>query len=137
MARLLLVLLATAVLSGAEAVVFSRCGLANELSARGFLDLPNWVCLVEAESSRDTSAIGPPNSDGSQDFGLFQINNYYWCGMGAPGGDCNVDCYALTDDSIVDDSACAKLIYGRHGFSAWYGWQRECDGQTLPDLSGC
>lgn len=50
------------------------------------------VCLVESESSRNTGIVGGPNSDGSYDYGLFQINNRYWCKVGYPGGDCNIDC---------------------------------------------
>lgn len=37
------------------------------------------VCLVESESSYRTDIVGPPNVDGSRDWGLFQINDRYWC----------------------------------------------------------
>lgn len=32
----------------------------------------------------------------------------------------------LLDDNVADDFACAKKIYARHGFKAWYGWQAKC-----------
>lgn len=50
------------------------------------------VCLVEAESSGNTAAKGGPNTDGSYDYGLFQINNRYWCKDGSAGGECHIDC---------------------------------------------
>lgn len=53
------------------------------------------VCLVEAESSRNTAAVGPANSNGSRDYGLFQINNKYWCSNGVAGKDCNVKCEGI------------------------------------------
>ncbi|XP_026471188.1 lysozyme-like [Ctenocephalides felis] len=122
----------------AEARILTRCQIAQELSKQGFPRdlLDHWVCLVEAESSGNTAAVGPPNNDGSRDYGLFQINNKYWCQNGAPGKDCNVSCEDLLTDDISRASTCAKLIYNRHGFSAWYGWQAKCQ-TSRPDISGC
>lgn len=45
-----------------------------------------------AESSGNTAAVGGPNTDGSYDYGLFQINSRYWCTVGSPGNGCNIDC---------------------------------------------
>ncbi|XP_026471311.1 lysozyme-like [Ctenocephalides felis] len=122
----------------AEAKIFTRCGLAQELLKQGFpkTKLDHWVCLVEAESSRNTAAVGPANSNGSRDYGLFQINNKYWCSNGVAGKDCNVKCEDLTTNDITKASKCAKLIYQRHGFTAWYGWQAKCQ-TTRPNLSSC
>lgn len=51
------------------------------------------VCLVDAESSFQTHVKGGPNSDGSYDYGLFQISDRYWCNPGDhPGKGCNVRC---------------------------------------------
>ncbi len=55
-------------------------------------DLPDWMCLVEHESSFDSGVKGGPNSDGSYDYGLFQINSRYWCQPGKRGGECNIEC---------------------------------------------
>nr|CAD7414965.1 unnamed protein product [Timema poppensis] len=73
---------------------FSRCELARELRRQGFPmhQLPDWVCLIESESSRDTAAIGRLNDDGSEDHGLFQISDKFWCGRGYTGKGCNVNC---------------------------------------------
>ena len=57
--------------------------------------------------------------------------------MGA-GADCNVACSKLIDSNIADDVACAKIIYKRHGFDAWYGWKAKCKGQNLDSyIDGC
>lgn len=50
------------------------------------------VCLVEYESTRNSTAKGGPNWDGSYDWGLFQINDRYWCRPGYPGGVCKITC---------------------------------------------
>lgn len=50
------------------------------------------VCLVENESARNTDKTNS-NRNGSKDYGLFQINDKYWCSnSGSPGKDCNVTC---------------------------------------------
>jgi hypothetical protein len=43
----------------------------------------------------------------------------------------------LLNDDISDDVKCAKLIYRRHQFSAWYGWKSKCNGKALPNVSNC
>nr|CAD7604603.1 unnamed protein product [Timema genevievae] len=118
--------------------VYSQCELANDLKNRGMPgSIPDWVCLIFAESSYNTAAEGHLNSDGSVDYGLFQINSRYWCGQGYAGGGCNVNCYSLLDDDISDDVACVKIIYAQSGgFTAWNGWKSSCQN-GLPNLSGC
>lgn len=86
------VIIATIVNSGVGKV-FERCELAKQLSGtfpRG--DLADWNCLVVHESSYNSAARGPMNRDGTYDYGIFQINSGYWCRLGSPGGDCNIDC---------------------------------------------
>uniref|UniRef100_A0A023F6U5 lysozyme n=1 Tax=Triatoma infestans TaxID=30076 RepID=A0A023F6U5_TRIIF len=120
-----------------QARVFTRCALARELVAKGIPreDLPNWVCLVEAESSRNTARKGGPNRNGSYDHGLFQINDRYWCKNGSPGGDCNIKCEDLRNDDITDDVKCALKVKKRHGFYAWYGWKSRCKDKPLPSVN--
>nr|ACH56920.1 salivary lysozyme [Simulium vittatum] len=114
------------------------CELVRALRQNGFPEtqLRDWACLIFAESSRQTQ-LTHKNRNGSTDYGLFQINSKYWCGTGKKGGDCNVRCEDLLDDNIVDDSKCAKKIFKRHGFKAWYGWQSKCQGKALPNISQC
>ncbi|KAL4715312.1 hypothetical protein ACJJTC_004764 [Scirpophaga incertulas] len=123
-----------------EAKTFDRCGLVRELKKQKFPNnqLRDWVCLIEGESSRRTDVIGPPNTDGSRDHGLFQINDRYWCNNGpTPGKECRVTCADLRTDNISKASACAKKIYQVQGFSAWTAWTRDCKGKKLPDISKC
>ncbi|KAI5631661.1 c-type lysozyme/alpha-lactalbumin family domain-containing protein [Phthorimaea operculella] len=111
-----------------------------ELLAQGFPahQLRDWVCLVEAESSRQTEAVGGPDDDGSFDYGLFQINDRYWCNPGElPGKECHIRCKDLLTADISIASDCAKKIFGIQGFSAWLGWTNECRNKKLPTLSEC
>ncbi|EPQ14649.1 Lysozyme C, milk isozyme [Myotis brandtii] len=67
-----------------NAKVFSKCELARQLKAHGMdgfhgYSLANWVCMAEHESSFDTRAFNGRNSNGSSDYGIFQINNKWWC----------------------------------------------------------
>uniref|UniRef100_F5GTS2 lysozyme n=1 Tax=Simulium guianense TaxID=445764 RepID=F5GTS2_SIMGU len=123
----------------AEAKQFKTdCEVVRALRQNGFSEnqLRDWVCLIRSESSLKTHATNR-NKNGSTDYGLFQINSRYWCGQGRVGGDCKVKCESLIDDNIADDSLCAKLIFKRHGFNAWYGWQSKCRGKALPNISKC
>ncbi|XP_072938934.1 lysozyme-like [Epargyreus clarus] len=128
-----------AVFLQSEAKQLSRCQLVHELRNQGFPEaqMRDWVCLVEHESSRRTHKIGTVNKNGSRDYGLFQINDKYWCSKtSTPGKDCNLTCNDVITDDITKASTCAKKIYKRHGFRAWYGWINNCQG-SLPDISSC
>ncbi|XP_066996509.2 lysozyme [Anabrus simplex] len=139
MARLTLLLVLAGLLAAVSAKKFTTaCQIARELKKHDFAgkDLANWVCLVQSESSGDSSKKGGPNKNGSYDYGLFQINSKYWCKNGVKGGDCNIKCEDLLNDDLSDDSQCAHKIYKRHGFTAWYGWRNKCQN-NLPDISKC
>ncbi|XP_058124699.1 lysozyme c-1-like [Anopheles ziemanni] len=117
---------------------FTKCELAKVLSANGIAKaaLPDWVCLVQHESAFSTSATNK-NKNGSTDYGLFQINNKYWCDSSYGTNDCKIACSSLLNDDITDDIKCAKLVHKRHGFNAWYGWKNNCNGKKLPSTSEC
>ncbi|KAK9504303.1 hypothetical protein O3M35_010668 [Rhynocoris fuscipes] len=134
-----LLLLFVTLLGISQAKVFSRCELARELVKHGIPrgDLPNWVCLIEAESGRNSRARGGPNYNGSYDNGLFQINDQFWCMNGRPGHDCHVSCEALRSDDIGPSVKCALLIKSRQGWGAWYGWKNKCRGRPLPNVNSC
>merc|ERR1711936_757838 len=121
---------------------FQKCDLASQLLAYGGAftksNIGDWICLTYYESSWKTSSKGGPNYDGSYDYGLFQINDYYWCYASSPSSaqkysDCNINCSNLLDDNITDDEKCATTIYNRHGFDAWYGWINNCKGKDNSD----
>lgn len=41
--------------------------------------LDTGVCVAEHESNFNTGAFNEKNADGSSDYGLFQLNNKWWC----------------------------------------------------------
>ncbi|XP_055679751.1 lysozyme-like [Lutzomyia longipalpis] len=136
--KVLFVLLLIGLVSKIEGRKFTKCELLPIFLDEGFPleEFPDWLCVIQSESSFNSSAIGGPNSNGSFDWGLFQINDNFWCGVGKPDHDCNINCYDLVDDDLTDDLQCVKKIYARHGFSAWNGWKKWCQG-TLPDYVEC
>ena len=50
---------------------------------------PPGVCLAKWESNYNTEAINH-NTDGSTDYGIFQINSRYWCDDGRTPGSKNI-----------------------------------------------
>merc|ERR1711990_1265555 len=98
--------------SALDAKIYNRCDLAYEMiHSHGFAkgSIDQWICLV---------------ANGSGDAAKYN--------------DCNVNCSSLTNSNISDDCTCAKLIYKRHGFDAWYGWQKGCKGKDCSSyISGC
>nr|AFI81522.1 c-1 lysozyme [Periplaneta americana] len=134
----LAILLAIVVVTShtSQAKQFTDCEFIAELKKHGFKDLQNWLCLAKSESGLRSHVVGGPNRNKSFDYGIFQINNKYWCGEGKRGGDCNLNCADLKNDNIGDDIECARKIQRRHGFKGWYGWQKKCQG-ALPALPRC
>ncbi|KAJ2950188.1 hypothetical protein O0L34_g11548 [Tuta absoluta] len=139
MQKLLLILVVAGVALQTQAYHMTECQLLKGLRDNGFPEdkLRDWMCLVQNESGRRTDKISPVNKNGSRDYGLFQINDKYWCSKtSTPGKDCNVTCADLLTDDIIKAARCVKKIFKRHGFRAWYGWRNHCQG-TLPPLPSC
>ncbi|XP_017104049.2 lysozyme X-like [Drosophila bipectinata] len=117
-----------------------RCSLAREMSARGIPrgELARWACIAEHESSYRTGVVGPANSDGSNDYGIFQINDLYWCqppsGKFSHNG-CHINCNDLLTDDITNSVRCAQTVLGAQGWSAWSTWHF-CSG-NLPPIDDC
>ncbi|XP_061391499.1 lysozyme 2-like [Musca vetustissima] len=124
----------------AEARIYDRCSLARELQILGVprYELSSWICIAERESTYNSYAVGPPNWDGSHDYGIFQINDKYWCAP--PSGAfshnlCKINCNDLLSDSIAADLQCARLILREQGWKAWSVWQY-CNN-ALPYIDDC
>ncbi|CAB3235684.1 unnamed protein product [Arctia plantaginis] len=138
MARLAL-LIFLCFISTSLAKTFSKCELVYELRRQGFPEhlMKDLVCLIGESSSYRTHVIGGPDPDGSYNYGLFQINNFYWCSSGPyPGNICNVRCEDLRSDDITVASNCAKIILNTRGLQAWVAWEKFCKPDRLPEL-GC
>lgn len=88
------ILLFLALTNFASAKEYSKCELARKLDAAGIArsQLPDWLCLVKFESNYDSRAKGKVNTDGTHDWGIFQINDGYWCSVGYNGKGCNANC---------------------------------------------
>ncbi|KAM3844093.1 lysozyme C, milk isozyme-like [Vipera latastei] len=129
-----------------EAKVYSKCELASILKRNG-LDgyygyaLGNWICMAYYESRYNSRAVGPRNSDGSRDYGIFQINSRWWCNnyQGRTANGCNKPCSAFTNDDIADDIVCAKrIVRDPQRMNAWVAWKKYCKGKNLSKwTSGC
>ncbi|XP_077185475.1 lysozyme C, milk isozyme-like [Paroedura picta] len=129
-----------------EAKVFRRCELIRILekeALNGYYDysLGDWVCMAYYESRYNTSAVGPPNSDGSMGYGIFQINSSWWCsnGDGMTANGCQTSCSSFLDDDISNDIQCAKrIVCDPNKMDAWVSWTNSCKGRDLSQWSaGC
>ncbi|XP_061470330.1 uncharacterized protein LOC133379316 isoform X3 [Rhineura floridana] len=110
-----------------EARVFEKCELARTLKQKGMdgyrgISLANWICTAYYESRFNTAAVGPPNSDGSRDYGIFQINSRWWCDNGRrpTANGCKSSCSAFLRDDITNSIECAKrIVRDPQGMNAW------------------
>ncbi|CAN9504737.1 unnamed protein product [Ophioblennius macclurei] len=128
-----------------SAKVFERCEWARVLKSQGMdgyqgISLADWVCLSQHESSYNTKAINN-NSDGSSDYGIFQINSRYWCkkdGASSHNG-CNINCSELLTDNPNVAITCAKrVVRDPNGIRAWVAWKSHCANRDLSSyVSGC
>jgi len=107
-------------------------------------EIPTWVCIAQHESSFNTAAVGKLNTDGSEDHGLFQISDIYWCSHDQTSGKaCHIECDRLLDSDISDDVQCIRTIHEEHtrlsgnGFNAWTVYNGHCRNQNLAQLSDC
>jgi hypothetical protein len=114
----------------------SECDVARYLRNAGFPSstIGTMVCISKYESSWNCGATNK-NTDGSTDYGLFEINSYYWC-SGDPTSkynECGTSCSSLMD--CQKNTNCAYKVYKEQGFNAWYGYQyhkSECDSYPAP-----
>ncbi|KAJ8719034.1 hypothetical protein PYW07_016590 [Mythimna separata] len=137
MSRAILLVVLLCFMSKTFGKILSECDLVWELRKQSIPEneIKDWVCLVNAASSRQTDLVGPPGSDGSNDYGIYQISDRYWCETDdKPGKGCSVRCKDLLRDDITAQIECSKIIHAAHGFEAWFGWAEKCKGQTLPEI---
>lgn len=103
--------------------------LFNMLTTFGFSvpDAQVMVCIAKYESSFKSDAINKDlNSDGSIDYGLFQINGKLWADK------CNMsDRELLTPEANI---VCAKKVHRQLGFDGWVAYKKNkqtCDNYRL------
>ena len=114
----------------------SECAVASYLKKAGFpsSSIGTMICIAKYESSFNCKATNK-NTDGSTDYGLFEINSYYWCSGDATSkyNECGTSCQSLMD--CQKNANCAYRVYKEQGYSAWYGYQyhkSECDSYPTP-----
>lgn len=113
----------------------SQCQIANYLKKSGFPDytIPTMVCISKYESSYNCDAVHK-NQDSSSDYGLMQINSYYWC-SGDPlskYNSCGTSCSSLYN--CQSNTNCAYTVWKQQGYTAWYGYKNhksECDNYKI------
>ena len=113
----------------------SECDAAKYLRNAGFSEsqVPTMVCIAKYESSFNCGATNK-NNDGSTDYGMWQINSYYWC-SGDPTSEyneCHASCSSLMD--CQKNANCAHTVYKQQGYKAWYAYQSHkstCDSYKI------
>jgi len=114
----------------------SECQISNYLKKSGFPDytIPTMVCISKYESVNNCDATNK-NTDGSTDYGLMQINSYYWCSGDSLSkyNECKIACSSLFNCQY--NTNCAYIVWKQQGYTAWYGYQihkLECDTYKIP-----
>ncbi|XP_018010960.1 uncharacterized protein LOC108668285 isoform X1 [Hyalella azteca] len=126
----------------AIAKIFDKCELAHLLETKHGMtrvDVQDWVCIAEHESTFNTEAVNKFNWDGSRDYGLFQLSDKFWCDDHTGKNVCKTPCSAFLDDDLTDDLACVRRIIkdteawkGKGtGLTAWVAYVNRCQGQDL------
>jgi lysozyme C len=113
----------------------SECAVSSYLQKSGFpsYTIPTMVCISKYESSYNCDATNK-NTDGSTDYGLMQINSYYWCSGDALSkyNECKIACSSLFNCQY--NTNCAYIVWKQQGYTAWYGYQKhksECDSYKI------
>jgi len=127
------------------AQTLSPCQVATYLRNVGIpeYDVGKLTCASLYESSRNCQAVGTVNPDGSQDYGVLQVNSKYWCSASNgvvttshPG--CHMTCSQVVAN-CANGFACAKIVYDAQGVTAWYGYsghRSTCDAYQAPASCG-
>jgi len=113
----------------------SECNVASYLRKSGFPEytIGTMVCISKYESSYNCDAKNK-NTDGSTDYGLMQINSYWWCSgdpMSKYNG-CSTSCTNLYNCQA--NTNCAYTVWKQQGYNAWYGYKNhktECDNYRI------
>lgn len=103
--------------------IFTKCEFVKKISATFPNDkLADWSCLVSNESSYNSRTKGSRNRNGSYDYGIFQINDKYWCKVGSAGGDCNIDC---NSEFFFNDLTTSKYLRTFINSRRAFGWRHQ------------
>ena len=80
---------------------------------------PSFHAIGCAESGLTADAVGPPNRNGTRDYGWLQINSIWFDGTAYP----SVAAFtAAAKTDPVQSAVGALVIYGHQGLGAWSTW---------------
>ncbi|XP_007125479.1 lysozyme-like protein 6 isoform X1 [Physeter macrocephalus] len=145
MTTLLLISSVSCLVAVNQASLINRCDLAKVLHQEdldGFegYSLSDWLCLAFMESEFNITKVNE-NTDGSFDYGIFQINSHYWCNdyKSHTENICQVDCQELLSPNLLSIINCAKkIVSGTGGMKNWVKWRLHCAGRPLSYwMTGC
>ncbi|XP_063150155.1 sperm acrosome membrane-associated protein 3-like isoform X2 [Candoia aspera] len=92
--------------------IFSRCELATILQRWGMdghegYSLEDWICLAYFASHFNTAAM-TQNSDGTSEYGIFQLNSRSWCTdhHSSSRNLCSLSCSGMAGEIIAVEEIC-------------------------------
>ncbi|XP_078264734.1 lysozyme C, tracheal isozyme-like [Rhinoraja longicauda] len=106
----------------------SRCAVVDAVRNSKLVDndlysVGDWVCMAYMESGYNTNDVTYDRKGSgliwSGNYGIFQINSYWWCnvpGLPNAGNTCGVHCRDLFDLQASID--CAALVVVQQGMEA-------------------
>ncbi|KAK2502704.1 hypothetical protein MC885_008598, partial [Smutsia gigantea] len=131
-----LVTLTMLIAATVDAKLYERCELAVKMEEAGLNGFMGYgVGDSHYESAFDTSFVDH-NPDGSNEYGIFQLNSAWWCDNGVTPTQnlCHMDCHDLLNGHILDKIMCAKhVVSTQNGMKAWNSWSRHCYDHDLSE----
>ncbi|OCT62172.1 lysozyme C [Xenopus laevis] len=139
--KICLMLIVVAALAG-NSWALNRCSVVNAIRRGGLVgikgySLGDYVCMAYHASRYDTSLNRSPT-----EYGIFQINSYWWCDDGKTPGRknlCGIRCKNLLNTNISDDVNCLKrIVRDPNGLGASTPWKKYCKGKNVSSYAtGC
>uniref|UniRef100_A0A1I8MG56 Glycosyl hydrolases family 22 (GH22) domain-containing protein n=1 Tax=Musca domestica TaxID=7370 RepID=A0A1I8MG56_MUSDO len=129
-----------------EGRILNCCDLAREMSRLGVAksELATWCCIAQFESRYNTTAIGRLNGNWSNDYGLFQFSDRYWCQSSAKPSRssanlCQINCqHLVSGDDVRESIKCAQKVKKLQGWRAWSVYNGRCkNAKLLPSIEEC
>ncbi|XP_048206696.1 alpha-lactalbumin [Perognathus longimembris pacificus] len=125
-----LLFLVSVLFPATQAKQLTKCEVPHalkDLDGYGGITLLKWACIIFHTSGYDTQTI--VKSNGSTEYGLFQISNNFWCRssqLPQSKNVCEITCDKLVDDDLTDDVKCVQKILDIKGIDYWLAHKALC-----------
>ncbi|XP_063815919.1 lysozyme C-like [Pseudophryne corroboree] len=116
-------------------LAIERCALvialqnSDVIGIKGYT-LEDYVCMAHHASNYNHTL-----NISASEYGIFQINSYWWCNDGCTYGRknlCGIRCTDLLNTDLSDDIRCLKrIVKDPNGLDAWKTYTKNCKGQDL------